>query len=230
MPKTDELKACFLKVSKGQVGQMMVQAEFESTRALRAVYHPKFATPIAWATFAQDPQSHFYLATFQCIQEKLPDMYTPVTAVARIHQLPSSSNGQFRFYVTTYAGIFPVNNTWCDTWEKHFKRMMRETVDYESAVHKHDEDLIKLTEQLVAKIIPRLLRPLETGGRKIKPCLVHGHFWHGNVATHSHFRKPMLLDPCALYAHNEGQCPDRLLVSRSWLTLPPACPEIQEQP
>lgn len=148
----------------------------------------------------------------------------------RIHQLPSSSNGQFRFYVTTYAGIFPVNNTWCDTWEKYFERMMRETVDYESAVHKHDKDLIKLTEQLVAKIIPRLLRPLGTGGRKIKPCLVHGHFWHGNVATHSHFRKPMLLDPCALYAHNEGQCPDRLLVSRSWLTLPPACPEIQEQP
>ena len=36
---------------------------------------------------------------------------------------------------------------------------------------------------VTSKVIPRLLRPLETGGRQIKPSLVHGDLYSGNVSV-----------------------------------------------
>ncbi|KAH8878774.1 hypothetical protein GQ53DRAFT_857582 [Thozetella sp. PMI_491] len=41
----------------------------------------------------------------------------------------------------------------------------------------HIKDLTKI------RVIPRLLRPLQSNGRTIKPCLVHDDLWDGNLAT-----------------------------------------------
>ena len=45
------------------------------------------------------------------------------------------------------------------------------------------EELKELSEQLLEKVIPRLLRPLETGPIALEPCLIHGDLWYGNTAT-----------------------------------------------
>ena len=66
-----------------------------------------------------------------------------------------------------------------------------------------DVELKTLLGQTISKVIPRLLRPLETGGRQIKPCLVHGDLYSGNVSVHAATRGPILYDPACLYAHNE---------------------------
>ncbi len=42
------------------------------------------------------------------------------------------------------------------------------------------EELKALMEPLFKKVIPRLLRPLETAGRSLKPSFVHGDLWYGN--------------------------------------------------
>lgn len=60
-----------------------------------------------------------------------------------------------------------------------------------------------LVEKLFEKVIPRSLRPLQTGGRCIKPTLCHGDLWHGNIARNRKTHKLMLFHSCALYAHNE---------------------------
>lgn len=60
---------------------------------------------------------------------------------------------------------------------------------------------------LLYRVMPRLSRLMETGGRKIGPTLihtlVHGNLRHGNVATSTWLRKAHFFDLCALYAHNE---------------------------
>ena len=66
-----------------------------------------------------------------------------------------------------------------------------------------DKQLRDLFEQTMNKVVPRLLRPLETGGRQIKPNLVHGDLYSGNVSVDAQDGRPMLYDATCLYAHNE---------------------------
>ena len=63
-----------------------------------------------------------------------------------------------------------------------------------------------LDTAMIDKVIPRLLRPMETGGRSIKPSLVHGDLWCGNVAVDSATGRPLIYDPASFYAHNECMC------------------------
>lgn len=57
-------------------------------------------------------------------------------------------------------------------------------------------------ELVVSKVVPALLLPLQTGGRSIKPCLVHGDCWDGNTATGEDGRA-LFFDVASFYAHNE---------------------------
>ena len=61
----------------------------------------------------------------------------------------------------------------------------------------------ELQKPFYERVIPRLLRPLETGGRTIEPALVHGDMWFGNVSTDMKTDEPLAFDACAFYAHNE---------------------------
>lgn len=65
------------------------------------------------------------------------------------------------------------------------------------------EELQELSKDLLGKVIPRLLRPLETQGRTIKPSLLHGDLWIGNVATNKATGQPVIFDSSAYYGHHE---------------------------
>lgn len=48
------------------------------------------------------------------------------------------------------------------------------TMERELRVQGPHDELEQLSKQIVEKVIPCLLRPMESGGRKLKPSLVHG--------------------------------------------------------
>ena len=181
----------------------MVFAEFESIKALHAVIAVNIPLPIAWGRFAKKPARHLYLANFCDMEDELPSISEFTGVMAELHQKSVSPTGKFSFHVTTYGGNQPVDNTWCSSWEDFFVRAMRTTVKKESLVRGPSEELNQLTDGLCTKVIPRLLRPLETGGKSIKPSLVHGDLWHGNVGIGIATNDPVLFDACSLYAHNE---------------------------
>ncbi len=56
---------------------------------------------------------------------------------------------------------------------------------------------------ILDKVIPRLLRPLETEGRNIQPRIVHGDMWDGNTSVDATTDKPVIFDASGMYAHNE---------------------------
>lgn len=65
-------------------------------------------------------------------------------------------------------------------------------------------ELNELLPDLFDKVIPRLLRPLETNGRKLKPSLVHGDLWCGNVGViDGDTGQAIVFDPSSFWAHNE---------------------------
>lgn len=137
-----------------------------------------------------------------------------VSILARLHRDSVSPTGMFGFPVPTYKGHAPVNNEWCDRWEDWFARQFRMDVQFEQSVRGADPEMDGLLEEFVAKVIPRLLRPLQAGGRSIKPGLVHTDIWHGNIHRDRASQEPIVFDACCVYGHHESKSP-----LRAWCSL-----------
>lgn len=80
---------------------------------------------------------------------------------------------------------------------------MRNMLETEKSIQGSDPEMDELAEKLVSKVIPRLLRPMETGGNQVKPVLLHADLWHGNVGVDMKTDEPVLYDCGSFYGHNE---------------------------
>src|SRR5271154_4577929 len=154
----------------------MAFGELEGTRELYAIVPDNVPKPIGAGPLSSSPEKHFFLAEFRDMMDELPATPDFVAALAKIHQ-KKSPNGKFGFHCTTFHGNIPMNNGWCDTWEEYFTRAMKESLRLEREIQGADEEMGRLAEDLVAKVIPRLLRPMETNGRCVEPVLLHGDLW-----------------------------------------------------
>ncbi|KAH8678437.1 Fructosamine kinase-domain-containing protein [Xylariales sp. PMI_506] len=193
----------FLKVYSHEHAEKMAIGEFEGSKALYKALPENVPKPVAAGTCARDPKKAFYLAEFRDISDEMPEANEFVAVVAKLHQESESPNGKFGFHVPTYGGDNECSTDWCDTWEEFFTRIMTETMDRELRIQGPNEELAKLRPIFLEKVIPRLIRPMETNGRRIKPSLVHGDLWHGNVGIDNETDEPILFDPCAFYGHHE---------------------------
>jgi protein-ribulosamine 3-kinase len=181
----------------------MMLGEFTSMETVYSVL-PDFAPrPISWGTYASDPECHFFLATFHEMAEELPDINAFAWKVAELHMKSESPNGKFGFPVTTFSGNAPQDNSWTDTWEAFFTQALTHMLNLERESQGPSDEMERLREALVQKVIPRLLRPMEMDGRKVKPCLVHGDLWYGNACTDLKTNSPIVFDACSFYAHHE---------------------------
>ena len=70
------------------------------------------------------------------------------------------------------------------------------------------EELRKVEERTLSRVIPRLIGALEADGRSIKPCLIHADLWEGNTGTSYDTSEIFLFDAGAYYAHNEMEIGD----------------------
>ncbi|KAI2463011.1 Fructosamine/Ketosamine-3-kinase [Annulohypoxylon bovei var. microspora] len=103
-----------------------------------------------------------------------------------------SPSGKFGFHVTTFYGP-PMINSWTENWEEYFTRQFRANLVYAQ----------QEPEEFIEKVIPRLLRLLQIGGRSIKPTLCHGDLWDGNIQIDVETEQPIMFDSCCFYGHNE---------------------------
>lgn len=166
--------------------------------------------PIAHGTLKSDDSKSFFLAAFRDFGDKIPDATKLVDVLKVLHTSAISPTGKFGFHVTTFNGFVPLVNDWCESWEEYYSRQLRSDVVWEQSVRGEDADFNEVAERFFAKVIPRLLRPLQTGGRSIKPVLVHGDLWHGNVGIDEDTGQLILFDSCCCYAHNERKSFDRV--------------------
>jgi fructosamine-3-kinase len=181
----------------------IVHGEFESMSAIHRVL-PRFVPkPIAYGTYSTDPDTHFFICEFRDMTKDMPDPDQFAAALSTLHQKSQSPTGMFGFHVTTYAGNLPQMVTWDKSWESFFAKSLRNALDQEIDVKGSDEEFDVLIPALFNKVIPRLLRPLESDGRTVKPCLVHGDLWYANSGIDASTGEPLLFDACCFYAHNE---------------------------
>ena len=191
-----------MKVYTTAKGQTQAIGEYESTTALHAVIPENVPKPIALGVLAKDPSKHFLVVEFKEMIEEMPPVPELASVIARLHNESISPNGKFGFQVPTSQSL-QLENSWCDTWEEFFTRAFRGTVKLEQEVQGVSDELQLLADETCAKVIPRLLRPMEIGGHKLKPTLVHGDLWHGNLGIDLMTDEVVLYDCCAFYGHHE---------------------------
>ena len=160
----------------------MMMGEFVSMTVINDTISDLSPQPIAWGTYLSDSKISFYLCAFHDMStEELPEPVSFCANIAALHKNSISPTGQYGFSVCTFHGNLPQDNSWCDTWEEFYTQGSKRMFELEGAQGLSLE-LRALQKPFYEKVIPRLLRPLETGGRSVKPALVHGDLWY--VPTH----------------------------------------------
>ncbi|TVY71555.1 Protein-ribulosamine 3-kinase-chloroplastic-like protein [Lachnellula suecica] len=192
-----------MRVVSQEVGKNMVHGEFESMKAIHTLL-PKFAPePIAWGTYETIPDTHFFLYEYRNMVDEMPDPHKFSARLAALHQNSQSPTGKFGFHMTTYSGNLPQMNEWEQSWETFFAKNLRLALKLELEAKGHDPEFDVLVPILFDKVIPRLLRPLESEGRIVKPSLVHGDLWYANSGIDVDTEDSLIFDACCFYAHNE---------------------------
>ncbi|KAJ5682336.1 hypothetical protein N7462_005501 [Penicillium macrosclerotiorum] len=196
-------RSFFMKVVSKERGQAMMKGEFESMTAIHNVVPDFVPKPMAWGTYESVPDTHFFLCEFREMTEELPDVHQFTACLAALHKTSTSPTGKFGFHVTTYNGNLSQNNEWCDNWEEYFTKGMRHALAHEIAAQGPSEEIDRMTPIIFDRVIPRLLRPLESEGRSVKPSLVHGDLWYANTGTDTNTNGSLVFDACCFYGHNE---------------------------
>ena len=191
----------------------MMKGAFEAETALYQAIPHRVPKPVAWGTYASNPDVHFYLCEFVDMGDELPSSTAWATAVSELHfvSMGKSPTGQFGFPVTTHLGNVPVNNSWSPSWEAFWAQQMKNLFDQEEIRNGPDKTLAELRTAYFEEAIPAYLGPLESKGKSITPCLVHSDLWPGNIKPRSQTGELCMFDACAYWGHHEGLSKPRLL-------------------
>lgn len=200
----------------------MVSAEYYAMSLFHSVMPALVVEPVAWGAYTEAADAYFFICRFhefatEFLEEeddqgvktvtevnKLPDLTTFPALVAEFHRRSKAKpGGEFGFPITMYGGRNPQTFPLSKTWEECFSKGLNNIFDMEEKVQGADEEMRQLREGLMTKVIPRLLRPLETDGRTLTPTLVHGDMWQGNLAVDKASGRPIIFDATPLYAHHE---------------------------
>ncbi|KAI9695528.1 MAG: hypothetical protein M1820_008541 [Bogoriella megaspora] len=195
----------FIKLSRTEVGKVMVEGEFESMKMLHLVSPHMVPKPIGFGTYESDSDIHFFLCEYVDLYDELPDVVDFCRSVAELHMnsMDHSPNSKFGFPVVTCNGTVQQHTEWNSSWEAFYIESLKKAFKLEEDVHGFSPEISEMLPDLFEKVCPRLLRPLETEGRNLRPCLIHGDLWDGNVAVHAKTGRPYIFDASAFWAHNE---------------------------
>lgn len=194
----------FIKVVSGDVGRSMVLGEFESMTALHRVAPEFVPRPVAWDAYVDVRDTYFFLCDHRDMAVGAPpDPARFASLLGKVHHRSTSPEGRFGFHVPTYAGNLAQHVAWDDSWEAFFTKSMRRALEVEAQRKGHSRELASLSDVLFEKVIPRLLRPLESHGRSVRPSLVHGDLWYANAGIDVHNNQLLVFDACSFYAHHE---------------------------
>lgn len=195
----------FLKLFILEQTADMARGEHEATKHWWKLLPDNVPRPWGWGECANRPGIFFVLLDYVHMDtdfDKL-DVHRFLSRLCHVHAQSSSPTGKFGFPYTTFAGTHANDNSWCDTWEEYLVRDFKTLMRCEMETHGLDQELEQLEEQIITRVVPRLIRPLETGGRHIRPTLVHGDLWHGNIGTNVATGEPVMYDFGSFYAHDE---------------------------
>jgi fructosamine-3-kinase len=109
----------------------------------------------------------------------------------------------FGFHIPTCHGRFAQETTWDSSWTSFFTKLLQSALAIEKQECSLWPEYEATSERILSHVIPRLLGALEEGDRNIKPSLIHGDLWEGNVGTDLSNNNIYIFDAGVYYAHHE---------------------------
>ncbi|CAG8955895.1 hypothetical protein HYFRA_00008747 [Hymenoscyphus fraxineus] len=174
----------FLKRTSSAEGREMTEGEFESMSEIYKLAPNFVPKPHSWRSYhsVDGEEIHFF-----------------------IHLHKASVPGQdFGFHVQTSPGrTLQAVNTKFPTWTPFFTRILKHIAEVDMSVNGNWDSLATLESRLFTHVIPRLIGVLEENGREIKPSLIHGDLWEGNIGTVVSTGDIVVFDAASYYEHHE---------------------------
>lgn len=160
--------------------------------------------PYGCGQFRQDKvNTYFLLSDFIEMSEGLPNHVELSKCIASLHRKSMSPTGKFGFFTTTCHGKIPQHVAWDSSWTTFYTGLLQDALQRDLETNGPWPVLERVSSRVLNKVIPRLLGALESGGRSIRPSLIHGDLWEGNIATEAGTGNIFLIDAGAYYAHSE---------------------------
>ena len=176
--------------------------------------------PYIWGKFESAPPStYFFLLEFKDMTSKLPDPKPFCTELAKLHQTSVSPTGKFGFHIATTHGKLPQYMLWTSSWEILFRKILSDLLSLDLDTNGPWKEFQIVYERVLTLVLPVLIGPLESEGRAVKPCLLHGDLWDGNIGTDNKTGQTYIFDASSFYGHNElelGMWRDSHLNCMSW--------------
>jgi protein-ribulosamine 3-kinase len=185
----------------------LAEGEFHSVSAIDAVVSDLVPKAVGWGHYQNHKSQvvHFFLGDFHdmVLTEEPPDPAHFMWQIAQMHKKGTSPNGMFGFPVPVVCGIMERTVTWEESWAKSFTHQLKDVIKYDNQTNGPWPEYDAACKQLIDVVIPRLLGALQSGGREIKPSLIHGDLWEQNIGIDMETDKAILFDAGCTYAHNE---------------------------
>ena len=184
----------------------MVEGEYNAMVALHATTPSFVPTPLTWGKLhCSDPETYFFLCEFIDMNICLPDPIQFCSRLAELHRTSESPTGKFGFHVPTFQGNFEQPIDWDSSWASFWSKLLIDILTRDNKTNRHWAELDIMSERLLSCVVPRLLGALQAEGRVLRPCLIHGDLWDGNIGTDVVTGDVFIFDAAAYYAHNEEE-------------------------
>jgi len=213
-------KLFFVKQGKGKASETMFTGEHASLNAIHNAV-PSLC-PKSYANGKLSTGAGSFLATdFLDLSSSSTSAaagsgMTLAQKLAKLHSTPAPvpeghAKAVFGFPVTTCCGETEQDNGFKESWADFYGECrLRGVTRKAEGKQGEDGELVRLVEEVVGKVVPRLLgegrlRDGKTGGA-IVPVVVHGDLWSGNHGRGSIGGGPVeevVFDASAAWAHSE---------------------------
>ncbi len=198
----------FRKCATEDAGRAMMEGEYWAMTEPYKIIPVAIPKPLAGGKFETgSPETYFFLCEFVELSNQIPDPDELCVRVIELHRNSISPTGKFGFHMRTCNGRTPQAIEWDSSWTSFFTKFMVHVMAEDFKTNGSWPELEQVEEGIVSRVISRLIGALETDGRSVKPCLIHGDLWEGNIST-SFKTGGISFDAGSYYAHNELEIGD----------------------
>jgi protein-ribulosamine 3-kinase len=199
-----------LQIATVKNSNAILLGEWESLLAIQRFAPNLSPRPVARGNWGQVLHENFLLFEYHDLNLGPADFTSLPVAIAKLHRDSQGSCNEFGFVRPTYHGWIEQCNPKMKSWEAFFSdalndsfRLYKRVVGETRFASIIDHEMEIRIEALLVRVVPRLLRSLDTGPHAIQPTLLHGDLWQGNFALDKATLRPIIFDPCSFWGHNE---------------------------
>ncbi|KAM0335762.1 hypothetical protein ACHAQA_000812 [Verticillium albo-atrum] len=204
-----QVKVFFEKaaIGMGLQGFDLIQAHWTSETSLYRFIPDFMPKPVGTGSYEGQLDVYFFVMEFvDMVDEDMPSAEAYMAAPIMLYQksVGKSPGGKFGFPVKTRFGDMEQDNDWESSWELWWTNHMKMVFEREERIcGPHTAEVAQLKKDFMEMVLPRYLRPMESEGRELKPCLVHTDLRPGNVKYKPDGKSVVVHGANAVWGHNE---------------------------